>query len=60
MFDKDVDPLVIDLISKLLVYSPSKRIKPYEALAHPYFEELRDRNLRLPNGNCIPDLFNFT
>jgi glycogen synthase kinase 3 beta len=26
----------------------------------PYFDELRDPNTRLPNGQPLPDLFNFT
>ena len=59
IFPSRVDPLAIDLVAKALVYSPSKRIGAYEALSHPYFDELRDQDLRLPNGNCIPDLFDF-
>jgi glycogen synthase kinase 3 beta len=31
-----------------------------EALCHPFFDELRDENTKLPNGNALPDLFNFT
>ncbi|KAJ1387242.1 P-type ATPase, A domain superfamily [Sesbania bispinosa] len=30
-----------------------------EALAHPFFDELRDPNTRLPNGRFLPPLFNF-
>lgn len=26
---------------------------------HPFFDELRDKNTRLPNGNPLPDLFEF-
>lgn len=33
---------------------------PMEALCHPFFDELRDENTKLPNGNALPDLFNFT
>jgi len=29
-------------------------------LLDPYFDELRDRNTRLPSGLPLPDLFNFT
>jgi serine/threonine protein kinase len=32
----------LDLLNKLLVYSPSKRLTAIQALAHPYFEELHD------------------
>ena len=30
-----------------------------DALTHPFFEELRDQNTRLPNGRFLPPLFNF-
>lgn len=30
-----------------------------EALIHPFFDELRDPNMRLPNGRPLPPLFNF-
>lgn len=52
------DPLAIDLVSKLLVYQPNKRLMPYQALLHPYFNELRSQNCKI-NGNNLPDLFNF-
>ena len=28
-----------------------------EACAHPFFDELRDPNTRLPNGRPLPPLF---
>jgi len=31
----------IDLVSKMLVYDPSKRIGLYKAMTHPLFDELR-------------------
>ena len=34
------DPLAIDLLTKMLVYEPSKRISAREALMHPYFDEI--------------------
>jgi len=49
----------IDLVIKLLVYNPERRLKPLEALTHPFFDELREKNTKLPNGNNLPDLFNF-
>lgn len=30
-----------------------------EACVHPFFDELRDPNTRLPNGRPLPPLFNF-
>lgn len=37
---KGADPLAIDLISKMLVYDPAKRISAKAALDHPYFDSL--------------------
>jgi len=49
----------VDLMSKLLVYFPSKRMKPVHALAHPFFDELKKNGACLPNGKPLPNLFNF-
>ena len=43
-------PEAIDLLSKLLVYEPNKRLTALEICAHPFFDELREENKRLPNG----------
>jgi serine/threonine protein kinase len=32
----------IDLISRLLVYNPTRRMSPTDALQHAFFDELRD------------------
>ena len=37
--------MLVDLISRLLVYVPTERPSPLEALLHPYFNELRNENL---------------
>lgn len=37
-------------VSKLLQYSPHLRFKALEAMAHPFFDELRDPSSVLPNG----------
>jgi glycogen synthase kinase 3 beta len=50
----------IDFVARLLTYDPSKRPKPLVSLLDPYFDELRDQNTRLPNGQPMPALFNFT
>lgn len=56
-----VPPEAIDLISKVLQYTPSTRLKPWEVCAHPFFDELRDPNAKLPpSGKALPALFNFT
>eukprot|EP01111_Echinosteliopsis_oligospora_P010334 TRINITY_DN3193_c0_g1_i1.p1 TRINITY_DN3193_c0_g1~~TRINITY_DN3193_c0_g1_i1.p1 ORF type:complete len:398 (+),score=93.29 TRINITY_DN3193_c0_g1_i1:381-1574(+) len=55
-----VPPEAIDLISKILQYTPTARLKPLEVCAHPFFDELRDPNTRLPTGKPLPPLFNFS
>ena len=50
----------IDLVSKLIDYTPSARITPLEACAHTFFDELRVPSKKLPNGREMPPLFNFT
>lgn len=57
----------IDLISALLEYTPTQRLSAIEAMCHPFFDELRDPNTRLPdsrhaNGSSreLPDLFDFS
>lgn len=57
--NKVVPPDFIDLISKLLVYEPDLRLTPLQALCHPFFDELRDQNTKLPNKQPLCDLFNF-
>jgi len=54
-------PEAIDLISKLLQYTPTARVLPYEGLCHPFFDELRQPGTTLPDGSPLPAvLFNFT
>ncbi|XP_033150376.1 uncharacterized protein LOC108606312 isoform X1 [Drosophila busckii] len=51
----------INLVSQLLEYTPSARITPLKACAHPFFDDLRQEvNQKLPNGRDLPPLFNFT
>ncbi|CAG8480791.1 5061_t:CDS:2 [Paraglomus occultum] len=50
----------IDLISKLLEYTPSQRTTAIEAMCHPFFDELRNPETRMPNGKELPKLFDFT
>lgn len=59
IFHKRMAPEAVDLVSRLLQYSPSLRSSALEALTHPFFDELRDPNTRLPNGRNLPPLFNF-
>ena len=50
----------MDFIGSTLAYAPERRIKPLEGCAHPFFDELRDEMTRLPNGNPLPPIFDFT
>ena len=50
----------IDFVARLLDYDPNRRPKPLSALLDPYFDELRNKNTVLPNGQPLPDLFGFT
>ncbi|KAH0927820.1 hypothetical protein HID58_020076 [Brassica napus] len=59
IFHKRMPPEAVDLVSRLLQYSPSLRCGALDALIHPFFDELRDPNARLPNGRFFPPLFNF-
>ncbi|GJN06394.1 hypothetical protein PR202_ga24121 [Eleusine coracana subsp. coracana] len=59
IFHKRMPPEAIDLASRLLQYSPSLRCSALDACAHPFFDELRAPNARLPNGRPFPPLFNF-
>ncbi|KAK7278141.1 hypothetical protein RJT34_23166 [Clitoria ternatea] len=59
IFHKRLPPEAVDLVSRLLQYSPNLRCTALEALMHPFFDELRDPNTRLPNGRFLPPLFNF-
>jgi serine/threonine protein kinase len=59
--NKNINEDFIDFINKLLCYEPDNRIKPLKALGHKFFDELRDKDTRLPNGEKLPrELFEFT
>lgn len=60
VFRHRTTPESIDLVSKMLQYSPTKRLKPMEGLAHPYFDDLRQTTCKLPSGKPLPPLFNFS
>ncbi|TDH65930.1 hypothetical protein CCR75_008434 [Bremia lactucae] len=74
IFRSRTPPDAIDLLSKMLVYDPkddwalngvlmscmNRRVKPLEATAHPFFDELRQKGLKLPDDSPAPPLFDFT
>ncbi|KAK9768566.1 glycogen synthase kinase 3 [Basidiobolus ranarum] len=52
-------PEALDLISRVLDYTPSKRLTALEAMAHPFFDELRQPETKLSQERNLPPLFNF-
>ena len=50
----------IDLINRILKYDPNQRPKPLRALQHQFFDDLRRSDTKLPNGQPLPDLFDFS
>ncbi|VDC05371.1 unnamed protein product [Peniophora sp. CBMAI 1063] len=53
-------PEAIDLVGRLLEYTPEARLSSVEAMVHPFFDELRGPETKMPNGKDFPPLFNFT
>ncbi|KAJ2698149.1 glycogen synthase kinase 3 [Coemansia sp. IMI 203386] len=60
LFRNRASPEALDLIRRLLEYTPTKRPSAIEAMAHPFFDELRDPETKLYNGTDLPELFDFT
>jgi glycogen synthase kinase 3 beta len=60
VFRPRTPPEAIDLISKLLEYTPSARLTAIEAMCHPFFDDLRVADAKMPTGKDMPPLFNFT
>lgn len=61
------DQQAIALLGDMLEYSPEKRPSSIQVMAHPYFDELRDPNTKLPNyqepeqpDRELPPLFDFS
>jgi serine/threonine protein kinase len=50
----------MEFISSTLAYAPERRVKPLEGCAHRFFDELRDPKTKLPTGNGLPPMFDFT
>jgi glycogen synthase kinase 3 beta len=64
---RKADNNAIELISRLLEYTPTERLSAIDAMVHPFFDELRDPSTRLPDSRHpnsplkdLPVLFDFT
>jgi glycogen synthase kinase 3 beta len=52
---------LLDLLGKMFVHNPKKRLTPMEIMAHPFFDELRNKDVCINNGKyVIPNLFDFS
>jgi len=60
VFRNKAPPDAIDLVANILLYVPSQRLTALQVMAHPFFDELREPGVKLPNGKSPPELFNFT
>ncbi len=50
---------LVDLLEKIFVYDPNYRISAFDMLIHPFFQELKQPNIKI-NSKSLPNLFNFT
>ncbi len=61
VFKNRASESAMDLASKWLRYDPKTRLDAFESLAHPFFDELRDPNAKMPGSTPVPPhLFQFT
>ncbi len=58
--NKTITDEFVSFLNNIMCYEPNIRVKPLKVLLHPFFDELRNQNTVLPNGNKMPDLFNFS
>lgn len=64
---RKADNNAIDLIGRLLEYTPTERLGAIDAIVHPFFDELRDPSTKLPDSRHqtgqlrdLPPLFDFS
>ena len=50
----------LEFLPRLLDYTPTSRLNSVEAMVHPFFDELRNPETRMPSGRELPQLFDFT
>lgn len=53
---KQTPPEFIDLLSKIFVFNPSKRLTAFECMQHPVFDCLFNSNLLMPDKRPFPVL----
>lgn len=60
VFRSKTPEAAMDFIASTLAYDPEQRVKPLEGCGHAFFDELRDDRTKLPNGNALPPIYDFT
>ncbi|ORX54046.1 Pkinase-domain-containing protein [Hesseltinella vesiculosa] len=60
VFRQRTPPEAVEYVASLLTYDPTARLSAMDALAHPFFDELRDPNATFTENKPLPPLFNFT
>lgn len=60
IFKQGTNAEVIDLVSKVLIYYPNKRLKSIEVAAHEFYNELRDPSTKISAEYQPEKLFQFT
>jgi serine/threonine protein kinase len=61
VFKNRASESAMDLIGKWLRYDPKTRLDAFESLGHPFFDELRESDAKMPGGVPLPPhLFQFT
>lgn len=50
----------VEFLTQMLQYAPLKRLSAIDAMAHPFFDELRHPDTRLATGKQLPPLFDFS
>ena len=60
-FPAGIPSVALDFVKHLLVYSPNDRPNALQALAHPFFNELRTSRINVPDQGIMPlEMYNFT
>ncbi|PVU92160.1 hypothetical protein BB561_004008 [Smittium simulii] len=60
IFRTRASPNAIEILTKLLEYTPTMRLTAVEAMTHPFFDELRQVGTVLHNDQPLPQLFDFS
>ncbi|KAI8333168.1 kinase-like domain-containing protein [Chlamydoabsidia padenii] len=60
VFRSRTPPEAVEFVDLLLRYTPSSRLTAIDAMAHPFFDDLRNPTTKLNQDKALPPLFNFT